>query len=496
MRLGPRGSRVMRRAACGTTPPLPLLKQRRALCQQTPVLVAADVDSSTALVSLRWADGVHRQFHPLWLADNCPSRRHPGTRQKLATAAELPPDVHVASLTPAGGKLQVHWRQPQGNSESPPSSSSFCASWLRAHGSDTAPQRPTAAAPGPSPPSDAVRETLAVPRLRFEDLLSGGEAVRWEWLSAIAKAGATILEGVPRMVGTAPPSGDTMAAATAAGSEGGPCDSSLVDGVRFVAELIGPMQPNIYGHIFDVISQGESAINLAYTSEAIGPHMDLCYYESPPGLQLLHCLRFDSDVVGGESLLLDAFAAAESLRASHPAAFETLCSVPATFLKDHSQRAHPVLLSYQRPHLAVDPRTRRLTGVFWSPPFEGPLRGLDPQTVGAYYDAYRQLHAAIDAAPRAELRLREGDMLVFNNRRMLHGRAAFSGGADGARHLRGGYVNIDEFANAYNLLRRAHGGGGRAHEHGSGDHAPTALLGNQDWASEPIELPRLSAAAA
>ena len=215
--------------------------------------------------------------------------------------------------------------------------------------------------------------------------------------------------------------------------------------------------------------------------------MDLCYYESPPGLQLLHCLRFDAEVTGGESFLIDSFAVAESVRKAHPEAFATLCSIPATFLKDHSKRDHPVLLSYQRPHFAVDPRTSRLTGVFWSPPFEGPLRGVAPQQVEAYYQAYRLLHEAIDAAPRWEARMEVGEMLVFNNRRMLHGRKAFDAPAtctEGARHLRGGYVNIDEFANAYNLLRRANGGGGD----GGGDGGAPAI-GNQDWASGAIDLP-------
>ena len=228
-------------------------------------------------------------------------------------------------------------------------------------------------------------------------------------------------------------------------------------------------------------SKGDAAENLAYTSEAIGPHMDLCYYESPPGLQLLHCLQFDEDVSGGGSLLVDAFAVAEAVRAASPAAFQTLSTVPATFLKDHSRRDRPVLLSYQRPHLAVDPRDQRLTGVFWSPPFEGPLRGLPPDAVAAYYRAYRVLHDAIDAAPRWECRLRPGEMLVFNNRRMLHGRAAFESTAGGGRHLRGGYVNIDEFANSLNLLRRAF-----AHS----EDGSSIALGNQDWATTPIELPR------
>ena len=308
--------------------------------------------------------------------------------------------------------------------------------------------------------------------------------MRWEWLSTLAETGATLIRGVPEMVAVPP-------AALAGGGGGGigggsiaPAASSAAadDAVRVVAGLVGPMQPNIYGDLFDVVSKGDAAINLAYTSEAIGPHMDLCYYESPPGLQLLHCLRFDDDVVGGESLLIDAFAAAERLRARSPAAFEVLSSVPATFLKDHSRRARPVLLSYRRPHIALEPRTRRVVGAFWSPPFEGPLLadGLSAAAVGEYYRAYQLFHDEIRRGPRWEARLEVGDMIVFNNRRMLHGRAAFAGGAaDGARHMRGGYVNIDEFANTYNLLRRKYAAEGGAPPH----------LANQDWAAGTVRLP-------
>ena len=138
-------------------------------------------------------------------------------------------------------------------------------------------------------------------------------------------------------------------------------------------------------------------------------------------------------------------------------------------------------MSYQRPHLAIEPLSRRLTGFFWSPEFEGPLRceALSPSDVEAYYEAYRRLHAAIDRAPKLKFRLRPGEMLVFNNRRMLHGRDSFSLGEGGGRHLRGGYVNIDELSNRYNLLRRAM----------TGASSGAAVLGNQDWSRVGISLP-------
>ena len=131
-------------------------------------------------------------------------------------------------------------------------------------------------------------------------------------------------------------------------------------------------------------------------------------------------------------------------------------------------------MSYQRPHISLGPGGE-LVGVFWSPPFEGPLRA-PREEIGAYYAAYSALHGAIERAPCTRHRLQPGEVLVFNNRRMLHGRDGFAG--EGVRHLRGCYVNIDEFANRFNLLRRKYvpGAGGAS----SAD--PPLPLGNQDWA--------------
>ena len=233
-------------------------------------LRAAEVDARSGLVSLLWADGLRRIFHPLWLRDNDPGRRHPGTRQRLHSAADLPHALCAATAEASTDALRVRWV--------PEHTSSFCASWLRGHGSD-------ASHVGDASPhlrdqaQAAVREAQeaaralpppAVPMFDFEELRGSDDEARWRWLGALAEEGATLVRGVPAQVAQA-----TQASGGAA---------TEVDGVRFIAELIGPMQPNIYGSIFDVISKGDAAENLAYTSEEIGPHMDLCYYESPPGL--------------------------------------------------------------------------------------------------------------------------------------------------------------------------------------------------------------------
>ena len=36
----------------------------------------------------------------------------------------------------------------------------------------------------------------------------------------------------------------------------------------------------------------ENPVNLAYGEGSLPLHMDLLMYESPPGIQLLHCLKY------------------------------------------------------------------------------------------------------------------------------------------------------------------------------------------------------------
>jgi len=49
-----------------------------------------------------------------------------------------------------------------------------------------------------------------------------------------------------------------------------------------------------YLKLYDVISV-DKPIDLADTSEALPLHNDLTYFESPPGLQFLHCIRCIKD---------------------------------------------------------------------------------------------------------------------------------------------------------------------------------------------------------
>ena len=59
-----------------------------------------------------------------------------------------------------------------------------------------------------------------------------------------------------------------------------------------------------------------------------------------------------------------------------------------------------------------------------------------------------------------ERRLKTGEIIVFNNARMLHGRRGFSFNGAGNRHLLGCYTNLDDTLNRYRVLKRERNGGG------------------------------------
>jgi Taurine catabolism dioxygenase TauD, TfdA family len=245
---------------------------------------------------------------------------------------------------------------------------------------------------------------------------------------------------------------------------------------------------HLYGDVFAVRSVSY-AHNIAFTSEALAPHQDFPYYVSPPGLQLLHCVVFDPNRVrGGESVLIDVVAAACEFKRLAPSLFDVLVQCEATFVK---QRVGADLV-YRRPHIQLDASGSHVVSVRWSPPFEGPL-AVAPHLVTDYYVAYTAFERMLDNSfPRLssslsqnrllqklswelevalcdyahtftwERRLEPGEILVFNNQRMLHGRRAFSvvetsrivNDARPHRLLMGCYTSMDDTLSEYRVLRR------------------------------------------
>jgi len=358
------------------------------------------------------------RFPAVWLRDNCPCPGcvAPGTTQKLKDITDMPNGVAITRTAHAAASVTVTFAPDQHRSE-------FSRSWLAAHA-------PYGDSDGDERTEDAKELWLAAdldpvtgrfPAASWPRYLDE-PAERIRALEAVLRLGFVLLRGVPAEPGL----------------------------VLEAAASFGFVRETNYGRLFDVrVDPQEPAPgNLAFTSRAIRPHTDNPYRDPVPTVQLLHCLRTAGQ--GGETGLVDGFAAAAALRASDPASFGTMAGTAAPFGyidKETELRAW-------QPLIELSPRGR-VRGVRFNNRSMRPLRGSYAE-ITAFYAAYRRW-AELLAEPgrQLNLRLEPGDCLVFDNTRVLHARTAFSMSAGSpGRHLQGCYADLDGLASTLAVLTR------------------------------------------
>jgi len=187
--------------------------------------------------------------------------------------------------------------------------------------------------------------------------------------------------------------------------------------------------------------------NSAYTAHALRNHMDLPWFENPPGYQFLHCLV--NSAKGGDSSAVDGFAVADYLRKNEKDIFDTLVNVPLKFRdKDYTQVAirsvYGSAISLTKDGDYNDIRFSIAT-----------LDTLDchPDIMEKVYKAHHRFGKLLhDKKFQINFRLQPGDIFCFNNRRLLHGRTEFDPNS-GHRHLQGYYMDRDEIIGRLKYLK-------------------------------------------
>jgi gamma-butyrobetaine dioxygenase len=213
--------------------------------------------------------------------------------------------------------------------------------------------------------------------------------------------------------------------------------------VELIAERIGSIRDTFYGRTWDVRSVPD-AKNVAYTSRYLGLHMDLLYMANPPGYQFLHCMENSAE--GGASIFSDASWAASQLSGISQSLLKGLhISYQYKNAGEHYFNTHPVLETQGSFH-----------HINYSPPFQAPFSQPPEKVNESWYeklDAFREFAAAVeDPANVLEYRLKEGECVIFNNRRVLHGRKAFDA-LGGKRHYKGAYIDTDVVSSRYRVLK-------------------------------------------
>src|ERR1700761_707817 len=347
----------------------------------------------------------------VWLRDNCPCPdcRVPGSGQKLFQITDLPEDLVVTAVEEDAATVTVTF-EPDGHR------SRFDRDWLAGHGlaglaADvrTEDGKRLWSGPGAPLPTGDWERYRADPSHRAR------------MLDAVLTGGFALLRGVPVQAGM----------------------------VAMVAGTFGYVRETNYGRVFDVRVESTPG-NLASTGLALSPHTDNPYRDPVPTVQLLHCHLSAAD--GGDTVLVDGFAAAAQLRAEDPDSFGVLTRTPVPF--GYHDRGTDLRACQPLIELSADGRIR---GIRFNNRNPQALRR-PPAEVAAFYAAYRRWAQRLARPEQARtLRLSPGDCLIFDNTRVLHGRTGFT--STGDRLLQGCYADLDGLASTLTVLVGATLGG-------------------------------------
>lgn len=223
--------------------------------------------------------------------------------------------------------------------------------------------------------------------------------------------------------------------------------------VEDLAQRMGPIRDSFYGRTWDVKSVPD-AKNVAYTQIHLGLHMDLLYMADPPGFQFLHCIHNSCE--GGESIFVDAFQAAHELDETD---WTKLNKFKLAYhyrnAGEHYYHEHRVLETQIPPMEWQEGKSREeqvhkepvIRAINYSPPFQAPavMSSIGSEQYAERLVSLRAFAKRVEAPENLfEYKLQPGECVVFNNRRILHGRKQFEA-AGGQRWLKGAYVDADAY---------------------------------------------------
>jgi gamma-butyrobetaine dioxygenase len=364
--------------------------------------------SNPDMLCIEWADGTLGEYASIWLRDNLREDRDPHSGQRLIDIADLPEDPKIVSAAARNGAVSIEW-------EAEPRSASFELQWLLAQAPSSPMNRPefTRRRWLEGAHLDAARDFAWA----AFSAAKNDRAQRALWLERLLQDGIAFLSGAP----------------------------SNDHGILEAAALVGRVSETNYGQVFDVRSVAQPE-NLAYSDLGLGLHTDNPYREPVPGFQVLHALIASPD--GGVSLFADGLAMAEHLRDESREAFAILTQTPVPFL----YRSKDAELYAERPLIQLS-CCGEVSAVHYNNRSIAPLR-LAAREAREFYGAYQRFAALLrDSRFHLSCRLRDADLVVFDNQRILHGRTAFTSGQH-PRHLRGCYLTRDSVYSEAALLRR------------------------------------------
>ena len=369
-----------------------------------------NIEKNNSYLKIIWSDGEESKFNFMWLRDNCPTAHDKDSRHRmfniLNVSERLNPKKYMVN---SNGKLEIEWSEGDHTSY-------FDQKWLRDN-CYTLKHKTKYISPY-TLWNNELQNNLNSIIIDHDEIISSDEGLI-KWLELLHKQGIAIVKNSPTEKESAFP----------------------------VLNRISHTRETFFKTPFEVINIPKPN-NSAYTAHELRNHMDLPWFENPPGYQFLHCLINAAE--GGDSSAVDGFAVSEYLKQNEKEIFDTLVNVYLKFRdKDYTQVLHR---SFHAPAISLN-KDGDYNDIRFS---VATMDALDchPDEMEKVYNAHRRFGNLLhDDKFQIKFRLEPGDIFSFNNRRILHGRTAFDPNS-GHRHLQGYYMDRDEIIGRLNFLKK------------------------------------------
>jgi len=369
-----------------------------------------NIEKNISYLKIVWSDGEESRFNFMWLRDNCPTAHDKDSRHRmfniLNVSEKLNPRKYEVN---SDGKLEIEWSEGDHISY-------FDQKWLRDN-CYTLKHKAKYISPY-NLWNNSLKNNLDSIFIDHDEIIASDEGLI-RWLELLHKKGVAIVKNSPTDKESAFP----------------------------VLNRISHIRETFFKTPFEVINIPKPN-NSAYTADGLRNHMDLPWFENPPGYQFLHCLINAAE--GGDSSAVDGFAVADYLRKNEKEIFNTLVNVHLKFRdKDYTQVLHR---TFHAPAISLT-KDGDYNDIRFS---VATMDALDchPDEMEKVYNAHRKFGNLLhDDNFQIKFRLEPGDIFSFNNRRILHGRTAFDPNS-GNRHLQGYYMDRDEIIGRLNFLKK------------------------------------------
>ncbi|XP_062917836.1 gamma-butyrobetaine dioxygenase [Mobula hypostoma] len=364
---------------------------------------------------VHWEEGSHSLYPYAWLRDNCQCSQCflASAKARILGIKDLDVDISPEKITLTDSKISVVWPDQH--------ISEFDANWLKArcfHQSAREEKQKQHFF------KDRLHwgSELQIPTANFEEVLTNDE-VAYEWLCNLRRIGLVQLKNAPVEEGQ----------------------------VARLGKRIGYLRLTFYGNCWQVEDKA-NANNVAYTSGELSLHTDYPALHHPPGVQFLHCIK--KAVAGGETVIVDGFHVANQLRRLNPEAFKILTSVFVDFTDIGVDYCD---FSLQSKHKIIDlDHDGNVAQINFNNATRDSVLNLPAEQVQSFLAALKN-YVRLMYKPEnlVTFKMEPGDILTFDNWRILHGRRSYHSTDGHYRHLEGAYLDWDEVLSRLRCLKQA-----------------------------------------